>query len=429
MANDALKFLAGRIPLDACRRQWQRLSERVLALTRFQAPRADRRRTDDLGAADIQLLEAIAQAQTRRFRFPAGLEDEFQQYTRIAARTARVSVALLTVLMFGTAPLWTPLAFAVPERTRSLMTLIELAIAPLFGALTLAILRRPASQAVEWLMIAAFALEMFTIEALRYLSGQAGLDIDPSLAVATPVAVLVLARLPMNRCLLFIAVYFAGMAGMERYGSDAIVHRSPTAWMMEGILVGAALLSVLWTRLTMRRQWAANVLLEILAYRDPLTGLPNRRAFEEHYDTLSRALVREPQRTMLFALVDLDHFKALNDHYGHAYGDGALAEIGLALAGFARRPLDIAARLGGEEFALLLYDCEPGAAEARAYAIVDGVRKLCIEHEVGATGVVTCSVGTVVVHSGETLSDAYRRADECLYQAKRRGRNSYRVLT
>ncbi|MGH8446047.1 MAG: diguanylate cyclase domain-containing protein [Solimonas sp.] len=397
-------------------------------LTRAQTQRSQRRRTDDISAADVQLIEAIALARTRRYRFPPGLETLFQEYARVSARTARISVALLTFLLFAAAPLWTPLAFSTPEQTSGLMTIIELAVmAPLFGALTIALARRPASELVEWLLIVAFVFEMLTVECIRYFSGRAGFEIDPSIAVTVPVAIVSLARLRVSRCLLFIALYFGGAIVTSMIWSDSIAHRGPTAWMMEVILIGMVLLSVVWTRLSLRRQWAGSLLLEILAYRDALTGLANRRAFEEHYETVSRALTRGQQKTMLFALVDLDHFKALNDHYGHDYGDGVLAEIGLALAGAARRPLDMSARLGGEEFAVLLYDCSADAVDERGQAIVDAVRLLGIEHQGSAAGVVSCSVGVVLVGPGEALSDVYRQADARLYQVKRGGRDGFRA--
>lgn len=426
-ASDAPENAASPTPSAAGAQHWRQSG---MSLTRFQLQRPDRRRTDELSAADIQQLEAIAQAQTHRFRFPQPLENEFQQYTRLSARMARISVALLTCLVFATAPIWTPFAFMAPPETFQLITMIALGLmAPMFAGLTVAIARRPNAPFVEWLMILAFIVEIITIESIRYLSGRAGLEIEPSLAVAVPVSVLALARLPLSRCLILVGAYVACASAAAKLWPDSLAHRSPTAWLMEVILIGMVFLSVIWTRLSLRRQWAANVLLEILAYRDALTGLPNRRAFEEHYETLSLALEREPERTMLFALVDLDHFKALNDQYGHDYGDGALAESGLALSGLARRAFDMAARIGGEEFVLLLYDCAPDAAAPRAEAIVTAIGGLGIEHKASPLGTMSCSVGAVVVRSGEPLSDAYRRADECLYQAKRRGRNGFRVLT
>nr|WP_245586237.1 GGDEF domain-containing protein [Solimonas soli] len=380
---------------------------------------------------DVQQLEAMARGQRGRYRLSPALESEFQADMRLSARTARICVALLTFALFVSAPLWTRLIFATPVETAGLMTVIELAVmAPLFGLLTFVVARYPTSEGVEWFLIGAFVVEMVTVEIVRYISRSAGFEIEPSIAVTVPVALMGLARLRVRHCVMFIAVYVIAMLGLARLWPDSGAHRSATAWLMEVLLLGMVLLSVVLMRLSLRRQWASTRLLEMMAYRDALTGLSNRRAFEDHYDAMLQALPRGEHGTLLFALIDLDHFKALNDHYGHDYGDGALAEVGVALAGLARRPLDMAARIGGEEFALLLYDCAADAAAARAQAIIEAISGLGIEHVASPTGTLTCSAGVVVVSAKEpeALSDAYRRADECLYQAKRRGRNTYRLL-
>jgi len=165
--------------------------------------------------------------------------------------------------------------------------------------------------------------------------------------------------------------------------------------------------------------------LRTMAFRDALTGLPNRRAFDDHYETAMRALQRQaqPGGSLVLALIDLDHFKRINDEYGHAYGDGVLSELGVALSQFARRPLDLAARIGGEEFALMLYDCSARDGLERAQALCTLVRDMGIENAGAPSGVVTCSIGLVTVSLGTPLSEAYRWADQGLYQAKRQGRD------
>ena len=401
------------------------------ARTALRARQAEQRSpNDELEPREVQRLETIANGSTRDLRFSPRLEAEFQTYARVSSRAARISVSLMTFLMFALAPLWTPLAFDTPVQTSAVLLLIELAVmAPLFGFVTVIAARHPASERAEALLIAAFLFEMIVTEAVRYYSGLAGFEVEPSIAVTVPVALLSLARLRVRYCVLVIVVYFSSMLLMANVWSASLAHRSATAWLMEVLLLGLVFLSVVLARLGLRRQWASARLLEMMAYRDALTGLSNRRAFEDHYDTKIRALPRSQHGTLLFALIDLDHFKALNDRYGHDYGDGALAEVGIALAGLARRPLDMAARIGGEEFALMLFDCDAEAAAERAQAIVATIGGLGIVHEASPTGALTCSVGAVIVHPQETLSDAYRRADECLYQVKRRGRNGYRLLS
>jgi GGDEF domain-containing protein len=408
-ADDHPDIAAGAAPsIASSASRWQRWRDRAPALTRYEPP-ARRESTPNtaIDPRDIQRLEAVARAQTHSYSFSPALEAEFQRYARVSGRAARISVSLLTFLLFAAAPLWTPLAFATPTQTSGFMTLLELGVmAPLFAALTVVVARYPASESAEWFLISAFLFEMLTVEVVRYFSGRAGFEIEPSIAVTVPVALLALARLRVRRCVLFVAVYFTAMLALGTIWSESLARRSATAWLMEILLLGMVLLSVVLTRLSLRRQWASSRLLGIMAYRDALTGLSNRRAFEDHYEIVTRALPHCEHGAMLFTLIDLDHFKALNDHYGHAYGDGALAEVGVAL----------------------LFDCDVDGAATRAQAIVDAIRGLGIEHAAITHGTLTCSVGAALVRPGEALSDAYRRADECLYQVKRRGRDGYRLL-
>lgn len=400
----------------------------LLSRLDYKGAQPSRRIGHDLSAADVQILETIAGSESARYRFPPQLEQQFLDYSRLGARNVRLSVAIVSFLLYAAAPLWTRI-LATPPETAQLMLLLELCfMAPLFAVLAYFLARKPLSPGVEWLLIAALTIELIGVEIVRYISADLGFLVEPSIAIVIPVTALVLGRLSLKRSLAFAIAYLIAVLGVEQLWPDSDAQRSQTAWLMELILLGLSLMSVIWSRLSMRRQWAASLLLEIMAYRDGLTGLANRRAFEEHYEKVARAVARGQNKVLLFALIDLDFFKKLNDHYGHDYGDGVLAEVGLALAGLARRSLDLAARLGGEEFALLLYDCDAAAAEIRLRAIVDCIRDLQIEH-VGNTdvGVVTCSVGGALIGPNDVLSDAYRLADTRLYAVKRSGRNGYRL--
>ncbi len=165
----------------------------------------------------------------------------------------------------------------------------------------------------------------------------------------------------------------------------------------------------------------ANAELERLAVVDALTGLANRRRFDEALDAAWRQHVRNG-RPLALLLVDVDHFKAFNDRYGHPAGDRCLQAIARVLAGRARRAGDVAARYGGEEFVLLLPDTDRETARSLAEALRQEVEALEIPHEASSTAaVVTISVGwTSTVPTAQvrasTLVDA---ADAALYRAKR----------
>ena len=142
------------------------------------------------------------------------------------------------------------------------------------------------------------------------------------------------------------------------------------------------------------------------ARSDPLTSLPNRRAWDE---TLAVAMRGEAR--LCVAMVDLDHFKRYNDDNGHAAGDRLLRACALAWRGHLR-PADTLARVGGEEFAVLLPDC----ALADAAGVLERLR------EATPSGA-TASVGVAERQPGESASDILARADSALYEAKDTGRD------
>ena len=161
-----------------------------------------------------------------------------------------------------------------------------------------------------------------------------------------------------------------------------------------------------------------NDTLKISASQDPLTGLPNRRLMMER---LSAEVALSPRRQSPFALalLDIDHFKSVNDSFGHDVGDYVLVEIARAM-NEAVRSYDVCARWGGEEFLILLPEAGTGAPE-----VCERVR-LAIETLplVAATNrTVTASIGVTTFQSGEDVLETIKRADSALYNAKREGRN------
>jgi diguanylate cyclase (GGDEF)-like protein/PAS domain S-box-containing protein len=164
----------------------------------------------------------------------------------------------------------------------------------------------------------------------------------------------------------------------------------------------------------------ANAELARLSAEDPLTGIANRRAFTA---TAARAIAAagrggQPLSLLLF---DLDHFKRINDVYGHHSGDEVLREV-VRRAAAVLRASDAFARWGGEEFIVLLPDTALAAALQAGEKVLDAVRRAPVA-VAGAALAVTCSAGVVEWWPGETLEAMLRRADDALYRAKRRGRD------
>ncbi|RZL02194.1 MAG: GGDEF domain-containing protein [Rubrivivax sp.] len=161
-------------------------------------------------------------------------------------------------------------------------------------------------------------------------------------------------------------------------------------------------------------------LLQEIASRDELTRLVNRRHMQQRIEQEALMQLRSGEPFCL-ALIDLDHFKRVNDQHGHAVGDQVLKEFADA-AQQALRKTDILARWGGEEFLLLLPNEQPDSAHAALARIADCLR--AHQHTPGASGLpVTFSAGLTDHPAGEPLHETLERADQALYSAKDQGRN------
>ncbi|WP_372879756.1 diguanylate cyclase [Spongiibacter marinus] len=176
------------------------------------------------------------------------------------------------------------------------------------------------------------------------------------------------------------------------------------------------------TQLTLKAQTDA---LRMLASLDGLTGVPNRRIFDERLDAEWRACRRSASPLSLL-MVDVDHFKLYNDHYGHLDGDQCLKSIASALASSVERGRDMLARFGGEEFVCLLPDTDLEGAKHIAEKLRQAVEGLAIPHvESKTAATVTVSLGVATTAQCDALEppDLLKVADEQLYLAKQSGRN------
>lgn len=173
-----------------------------------------------------------------------------------------------------------------------------------------------------------------------------------------------------------------------------------------------------------------NKMLAELASLDGLTNIPNRRKFDLEFETEWKRAHRDDTPLCLF-MIDVDEFKAFNDNYGHAAGDECLKSIAHTLQLCTNRPGDFLGRYGGEEFVILLPNTRVEGARNVAQAALEAVRKTKTPHEYANTApFVTISLGGAVVHPAQsdcTQADLLRNADQMLYQAKNRGRNTFQI--
>ncbi|KQV83684.1 diguanylate cyclase [Massilia sp. Root351] len=169
----------------------------------------------------------------------------------------------------------------------------------------------------------------------------------------------------------------------------------------------------------------ANIELQKLAALDGLTGIANRRRFDETMKLEWQRGQRERQPLSLL-LCDVDFFKIYNDTFGHLTGDLCLKKTAAVLTEHLKRPADLAARYGGEEFAIVLPDTRLEGAVQLAQSCVQHLEKLAIENPNAAPlGVVTMSIGvaSVVPSPHSTIEELIESADRALYAAKKAGRN------
>jgi diguanylate cyclase (GGDEF)-like protein len=173
------------------------------------------------------------------------------------------------------------------------------------------------------------------------------------------------------------------------------------------------------------KQGRLTAVLREQSLRDGLTGLANRRNFDERINMEWAAARRECSQLSLL-MIDVDHFKLFNDRFGHPAGDACLQNVAKVLQGGAKRPHDLAARVGGEEFAVLLPRTDSNGALAVADRIREAIHALAIPHIIEEREtIVTLSVGSVtMIPNQDGTSDFMREAaDAALYRAKRGGRD------
>ncbi len=167
--------------------------------------------------------------------------------------------------------------------------------------------------------------------------------------------------------------------------------------------------------------------LQRLSSLDGLTGIANRRRFDEYLEQEWLRAARDGKRLALI-LIDIDHFKAYNDNYGHQGGDACLRRVARTLDGELKRAADVAARYGGEEFVIVLPDTDPQGAAMIAEKLRSAVEALQVEHTHSQTAdhvTISLGVASTMPREGGIPAALIEMADEALYKAKETGRNRF----
>lgn len=214
-------------------------------------------------------------------------------------------------------------------------------------------------------------------------------------------------------------------------GSDEEVHLFDGRWLhvrtkpVSGDRATVVVSDISTIKSAEREMYKLTEQLKLLARTDGLTGLLNRRAFDE----LLGSELNRTERTrapLSLIMLDIDRFKAFNDHYGHPAGDACLQRVARTVQQQVRSPVDSVVRYGGEEICIVLPDTGEDGAYRLAERIRKSIRDLALEHQGSEKGIVTVSLGIASYAEAETARSALElvsRADEALYQAKDAGRD------
>ena len=385
--------------------------------------------SDSAAMQGVQELERELQHGTPRLRFAdAEMEGSFRADFKDMAPNARRTVLLVPLVMFVLGPLYGSSTFYVPDVLVPLLRTVEFGIIAPFTSLALVLISVPRLAAyADAVMMGTLIVVGTCLELLAEVGPPVGFEFPEALPSLAIMAVYLVCRLTLLRAISTVVVMLLlfgwfdfVLSGHPQYDVfDFISH-----WTFA--LLGAA--GAYRYEVSMRKSWLQNRLLEALVRHDPLTGVLNRRG----YDLDATRILRQAQRSgqgIGLMMVDIDHFKRLNDHHGHDYGDECLKKIGALLAAQVRRPNDLCARIGGEEFILIWSDVSPEAARRLCERCHASIGEAALRNEgLPNSETVTVSAGAIhfIPRPSFDLHTAQVAADTLLYRAKMDGRNSLR---
>ncbi len=381
------------------------------------------------GLSQLDLLQAELAGPWRLcgFRAPA-LEQRYNDEMRPRRARQRTIMFAIALVVFATAPFYGPALLHTPAAVTRLFRLVEFAgIVPLSALGLWFNLRWPTRAWVSTYTLLASAAIVVLLIVLRYAGLSHGFVIPFEMLAIAVIVISVLSGLRTWRIFALLGVAATALLGMELYTLGV----APRFWwsvVAAAVTFAFAVAAEIAMDVATRRAWVMGQLAELSGMRDSLTGLPNRAWFERDAERLL-AHARREHTPVAVILFDVDHFKPLNDTLGHAAGDDCLRRIGrLLLERYAQRALDLRARVGGEEFALLLCSSDRDGALQTAEQLVRDVRALMIANP-GAPGLGIVTVSAGVVHAvpapDEDIWQLMSRADQRLYEAKRAGRNRW----
>lgn len=356
----------------------------------------------------------------------SGQEANFQRSFLHAGRARRLVGIVLLILLVPTIPWYAPPLFQVPRAA------FDGVPSPLWwstlvlGLITLFVNR--ASRYRSRLIFAISAMNLSGVAylmAVRVIASDVGFDIPITVPATVVVGFGALAGLTARYNVTFFALVTVGIVVTELW----LVAPQPTVLVdiFAALMIClVSLVGALAVEHAARSAWKDTSALAYRANYDDLTGMANRAYFREQVESLL-GVARRDERPVVLAIIDIDHFKSVNDQYGHPVGDEVIRSVAEEVRLRCRRATDVAARLGGEEYAVFFYGADASDAQSMLGELLSRIRALRFHDHLGRPIdlQVTASCGMASVPSGvsATRNGLLMAADRQLYIAKRSGRD------
>jgi len=364
-----------------------------------------------------------------RLLFKPGIEEKFRKSHRGRYRYPRALLFLIAALGFGLAPTYQDLLWSPSAAVRPLLFTLEyLLVLPVMLVAMLATLSPGPRALVQGVQTVAVLVFWGAVVMLRYLALRGEIDYPAEMPGVAIVAVAVFGGFSCLRVIPTALLFSALAIGLEaHYGVSA--GKAGLDIFSLGYLLLIAIGGAYVHELLARLAWSNGRRAVLSARTDTLTGLQTRAEFNRRLPVVLDQAAREG-RMIGLALVDVDHFKRINDSCGHLFGDQVLGAIGAVLRRSTQRPLDLHARFGGEEFVLLWHDITPPEFHRQIDRLLASIRELeVIDPRQQQAVPLSVSVGGVwlVPRPGIAAEALLQEADQRLYEAKAAGRDQAKL--
>ncbi len=380
--------------------------------------------------SELEQLERARRVDAYRLRFTRELETEFRRSHRARYRLPRLILFAIGAIGFGLSPLFLELLWLPTDTIRPL--LLPIVMGAVLPAVLIALAATAWRSGPRTLVETAQSVGILGfwggVLLLRYLALRGEMNFPPEMLGVAIVAVSVFGGFDSRRVIPTALAFCALAILLELHYSSSFSQTGSTVLSLcyMGLIAAAGSYT---HELLSRIAWATAHYAYASARSDPLTGLPTRAEFNRLLPRVLAQAARE-RRMVAVALLDVDHFKRINDTQGHLFGDQVLRRIGGVLQQVAGRPLDLRARYGGEEFVLVWYDLTPLEFEHQVSNLLYMIRETTLENPRLRQEIpLSASIGGIwlVPPPEQEAEPLLQDADQRLYEAKAAGRDCARL--